>query len=129
MIRELICINCPQGCNITVEYGEQEIFSVEGNECKLGVKYAEKEIFHPERIVTTTVRIFGASIPLLPVKTDRSVPKDLSFKIVEQASKIRAEAPVKVGDVIIENILNTGANLVATLSLRVVPNAPKLKRK
>lgn len=117
MKQELICINCPMGCNMEVEYDEKNIISVKGNNCKNGVKYAEKEVFNPERIVTTTVSISGAAVPLLPVKTLGGIPKDLCRKAVEAASVIQVSAPVRVGDIIMKNILKTGINLVAARSL------------
>ncbi len=117
MKKELICINCPMGCNLDVTYDAEKILDVKGNTCPRGKEYAAKEVFHPERIVTTTVCIRGASLPVLPVKTDKSVPKTLTFKIVQAASKAAVQAPVKVGDVIIGNVLETGINLIATRSL------------
>ena len=117
MKEELICIICPLGCQLLVEYDQKQVLQVEGNRCKRGIEYAEKEIFHPERIVTTTVRITGASVPLLPVRTDRGIPRDITLEIVKEASKLTATAPVVLGDILAENILNTGANLVATRSL------------
>jgi CxxC motif-containing protein len=114
MKKELICIICPMGCRLETEYDAEKIVSVRGNECPRGKEYAAKEIFHPERIVTTTVHIRGASIPVLPVKTSLSVPKDLGPGIVRAASKITIDAPIGTGDIIIRNILGTGANLVAT---------------
>lgn len=114
MKKELVCINCPMGCFLEVTYDTDKITGVKGNECPRGKEYAEKEIFHPERIVTTTVRIKGAAIPILPVKTTRSVPKGLGAKVVKAASKITVKAPVKLGDVIIADVLGTGADLVAT---------------
>ena len=117
MNKELTCINCPMGCRLQVEYTKNEILKVTGNTCPRGIIYAAKEIFHPERIVTTTVKISGAEIPLLPVKTSGTVPKELTFKVMELAIKANVEAPVKVGDIIISNILDTGVDLVATRNL------------
>lgn len=117
MKKELICINCPMGCSLTVTYDAGKIIEVKGNECARGKDYAAKEVFHPERIVTTTVRIKGALIPILPVKTARSVPRELGAKIVKSASKIVIEAPVKSGDVIVKNILGTGVDLIATRTM------------
>jgi CxxC motif-containing protein len=114
MRKELICINCPMGCCLEVEYDADKVLGVKGNECPRGKEYAAKEIFHPERIVTTTVAIKGASIPVLPVKTARPVPKGLGRKIVSDASKITVKATVKAGDVVMANVLGTGVDLVAT---------------
>jgi CxxC motif-containing protein len=118
MKEDLLCTICPLGCELKVEHDGKQIQTVEGNRCKRGVEYSEKEIFHPERIVTTTVAIEGAAVALLPVKTERAVPKELGFRIVETASQLVVSAPVRLGDVLVEDILDTGVNLVATRSLK-----------
>lgn len=114
MKKELICINCPMGCSLDVTCDAENITCVKGNECPRGKDYAAKEIFHPERIVTTTVRVKGASIPILPVKTETSVPKGIGCRIVRAASKITVNAPVRAGDIVLRDVLGTGVNLVAT---------------
>ncbi|MFH1305723.1 MAG: DUF1667 domain-containing protein [Candidatus Omnitrophota bacterium] len=117
MKKDLTCITCPMGCNLEVAYDKKRIISVEGNQCKRGETYAENEIFHPMRTVTTTVRISGSSVPLLSVKTEKPVPKKLCSKVVKLASSISVDAPMKAGDIVIKNLLDTGVNLVATRSL------------
>lgn len=117
MKKEITCINCPMGCWLEVTYDAGKIISVKGNECARGKDYAAKEIFHPERIVTTTVRIKGARIPTLPVKTEKPVPKEIGRKIVHAASRMIVTAPVKRGDIIMKDILGTGVNLVATRTM------------
>ncbi len=118
MKKEIICINCPMGCSLEVTYDADKIVSVKGNECLRGKEYAAKEMFHPERIVTTTVRVKGAAVPVLPVKTARPIPKGLGFKIVQAASKITITAPVKAGDIIIKDVSGTGVNLIATRTIK-----------
>ncbi len=113
MKKELVCINCPAGCLLSIEF-DNKIISVSGNRCKSGLEYSEKEIFHPERIVTTTVKIKKSLIKMLPCKTNKTIPKALTDKIIKEASHITAVAPVKTGDILIKNIINTGADLVAT---------------
>ncbi len=122
MHEELVCIICPISCQLSVKYNKKRISKVEGNQCKRGLEYAEKEIFHPERIVTTTVRITGTNVTLLPVRTDKGVPRDMTLNIVQEASKLTVAAPVKLGDILIRNILKTNTNLVATRSLEIEPS-------
>ena len=117
MQEKLICIICPIGCELTVDHDDREITGVEGNRCKRGPEYAFEEIFSPKRIVTTTVRIIGASVPLLPARTDRSVPKDVTFDVVHLASQLKVEAPVKVGEILASDVAGSGANLVSTRTL------------
>lgn len=117
MKKSLICISCPLGCNLSVEYDDDHVISVSGNSCKKGPIYAEKELYSPERVVTSTVKINGAKHPLLPVKTDRSVKKAKMFDIMREIFKIKVNAPIKTGDIICENICDSGANLVATATI------------
>ena len=117
MKRSIICISCPLGCNLTVEHDDKVIISVKNNACARGPKYAEKEVFSPERVVTSTIKIEGAKIPLLPVKTDRSVSKDKMFEVMKEIFKLKTKASVSRGDIIASNICGSGANLVATRTL------------
>ncbi len=118
MKREISCISCPMGCSLEVTYDDEKMIDVKGNECPRGKEYAKREIFRPERVVTTTVKIKGASIQVLPVKTKIGVAKNIGREIVRAASKIEVNAPVKAGDVIIENICGTGVDLIATRTLK-----------
>ena len=117
MKEELICTICPIGCGLVVEHDDREIKSVEGNRCKRGAEHAEAEVFRPQRMVTTTVRLVGSSVPLLPVRTDRSVPKDMTFDVVQASSRLTVNAPVRVGEVLAKDIARSGANLVSTRNL------------
>ena len=111
MTRELTCIICPKGCNIKVEMENNEIKSIEGNTCKRGYDYAYSEVTNPVRTITSTVKMENGK--MLSVKTDKPIPKELIFKCMEEINKVTAKAPVKIGDVLIENVLNTGSNVVA----------------
>ena len=109
---EVVCIKCPLGCRIEVEF-ERKI-KVKGNMCKRGEEYAINEVKNPKRILTTTVFIKNGRQKLLPVRSDKEIPKDIIKKCIFEISKIEIEAPVKCGDVIIKNIMETGVNIVAS---------------
>lgn len=110
---ELICIGCPMGCNLTVieENGE---FSVTGNTCPRGKDYAEKELTDPRRTVTSSVRVSGGSAVMVPVKTVTDIPKGKIGQCMQEIHQLAVTAPVRIGDVICENIADTGVALVAT---------------
>ena len=112
MKRELTCIICPKGCNIKVEIEEGKVKSIEGNTCKRGYDYALSEVTNPVRTITSTMKLENGK--MVPVKTDKPIPKELIFKCMEEINKATLKLPVKIGDVLIENILNTGSNIVAT---------------
>ncbi|MEG2017684.1 MAG: DUF1667 domain-containing protein [Clostridium sp.] len=115
MIKELICISCPMGCHLKVDVENK---TVEGNTCKRGEIYGINEITNPVRIITSTVKVSDGELPVLPVKTKEPVPKDMNFRIMEALKEIRVEAPIKVGDIIVENILDTGINIISTRNIR-----------
>lgn len=118
MIKELICIICPMGCHLQIEMDDKKnINLVTGNSCSRGEKYACKELIHPERILTSTVRIEGAIHSMLPVMTDKAVAKDKMFDVMKKLKEVRIKAPVKYEDIIIENVCDTGANIIASRSM------------
>ncbi|HHT53645.1 MAG TPA: DUF1667 domain-containing protein [Clostridiales bacterium] len=114
MNRKLICIVCPKGCEISVEYNEatKEIIKMTGQACRRGEEYARAECISPTRMLTTTVRIKGGG--LLPVRTDKPVPRGLMFECMKAINRAEAPRDAKVGDVIIPNILGTGSDIIAT---------------
>ena len=116
MEKELICICCPNGCHLKVDI---ESSIVSGNKCKRGVEYGINEITHPVRVITSTVKVLKGSLPVVPVKTKEAIPKPLNFKCMEEINKIMAKAPIKVGDVLIKNVLDTGVDVVATKNIDV----------
>lgn len=116
MKKEIICTVCPRGCRITVEGEGETVTSVTGNSCRRGFAYASAEFAHPVRILTTTVRLAGRTDTLLPVRSSRPVPKEKLLACMEVIRQAEASAPVRQHDVIIENILGTGADIIASAS-------------
>ena len=110
----LICIGCPLGCPLTVEMEGNEVKSVAGNTCPRGDAYAKKELTNPTRIVTSTVRVAGGRLAMVSVKTESDIPKGKIFDCVKALKDVEVMAPVKIGDVIIENVAGTGVNVIAT---------------
>lgn len=116
MKREITCIVCPKGCQMIVNNIDGQ-YIVEGNSCIRGAKYGVDEVTNPKRMITSTVRLEGAYLNMLPVKTSSSVPKDLVFEIMNILSTIKITAPVKVGDIIVKDVLNTGVDIVSTKTI------------
>lgn len=112
--RELTCIRCPLGCAITVTLEGSTIQEITGFTCKRGEDYARKEVLDPTRTVTSVVFIDSESERMLPVKTKEDIPKDKIFEIMEALKSVRVKAPVKIGQVILENAAGTGVPVVAT---------------
>jgi len=104
------CVACPVGCEVTVSGGDE----VRGNRCDRGREYALLEHRDPRRILTSTVRTTCPDLPLLPVRTDRPIPKRLLFEAAKLLATECISPPVKAGDVVVRDILGTGASAVAT---------------
>ena len=114
-MKELICIVCPNGCHLRVD--EEKDYLVTGNSCPRGAEYGKSELMHPVRVVTSTVRCRGGAYPRCPVKTNRPVPKESIFAVMDAMEGVTLTAPVRTGDIVIQNICGTGADLVATRNM------------
>lgn len=115
--KHFVCVVCPVGCEIDVVHDGSEIISMEGNKCEKSGEFVTQELIEPMRILTTTVRIQGSRWPVIPVRTDKAVPKRLFPRIMRQLRRIRLQAPVNMLDVIVRDVLRTGANIVATRNM------------
>lgn len=116
--KELTCICCPVGCGLTVIIADDSSVTVTGNRCPRGAAYGEKEVTHPTRIVTSTVRVAGYPDAVVSVKTASDIPKGKIDDCMKALADVTAAAPIHVGDVIVENVADTGVNIVATRSFR-----------
>ena len=114
-MKELTCIVCPRGCRLRVD--EEHDYAVTGNSCPRGAEYGRREVTAPTRVVTSTVRCTGGVYPRCPVKTDRPVPKELVFAVMDAVNAVSAAAPVTTGQVLAENVCGTGAAIVATRTI------------
>ena len=112
--RQLICIGCPLGCMLTATLENGTVTAVSGNTCRRGDEYARKECTTPERTVTGTVRVAGGKLAMVSVKTESDIPKGKIFDCVKALKEVEVTAPVKIGDVIVENVAGTGVNIIAT---------------
>ena len=110
---KMTCIMCPNGCNLAAVRNPDGTVSVSGNLCPKGVKYATEELTAPRRTVTTTVRVEGSDIAALPVKTDRTVLRESVGEVIAALRGVVVRAPVRVGDVIVEDVAGTGADIIA----------------
>ena len=117
MIRDLTCIVCPKGCQLEVELEGKKVISVSGYTCKRGLAYAETECTAPMRTLTTTAPVEGGGV--VPVKTDRTIPKELIFECMKQINLARVAPDAPIGTVVIENLLGTGANVVTTRNAKI----------
>lgn len=115
MERKITCIVCPKGCAMTVT-GENGNLQVAGNTCPKGEEYAINECTNPVRTVTSTVRLSNRKDTMVSVKTENPVPKDQMFYVMAQIRATTLEAPVAIGDCVIDDIC--GTRIIATKEIR-----------
>ncbi len=112
--RTMICTMCPNGCELHIRYRDRTVDEVTGWLCRKGVEYAEAEVEHPMRIVTTTVEVEGGRSPLVSVRSDRPVPKESVPAVVRYLKTLSLRGPIAFHQTIAENVLDTGASIIAT---------------
>ncbi|MGB9614628.1 MAG: DUF1667 domain-containing protein [Fervidobacterium sp.] len=120
---EMVCIMCPLGCRLIVTVQDNGEISVAGNKCPRGIEYAVQEITEPLRVLTTSILVINGEMPLVSVKTTKPVPRKSINEIMSILKTKTVQAPVKSGDVIIPNILGTGADIVATRNVERIETA------
>ncbi len=113
MEKQMICIICPRGCTLNAS-GEKDNLKVSGNACQKGEAYAINEILNPVRTVTGIVRVANRE-EMASVKTENPIPKEKIFELMQVINQTSVNAPVKIGEVIIEDIF--GTNIIATKNI------------
>ncbi|HNT77505.1 MAG TPA: DUF1667 domain-containing protein [Anaerolineae bacterium] len=111
---KLICITCPMGCTLEATHEGSTVLNVEGNNCKRGAQYVQAELTDPRRMVATTVKVQGGVHPLAPVYTAAPFPKPRIFELLDALRRVEIAAPVQMGQVVLENALDTGINVLAS---------------
>ncbi len=117
MLKEYTCIMCPRGCDITAQIEQEEIISIEGASCQKGTDYIKQELTDPRRNIATSVIVEDGTLALVSVKLDSPIPKDKIFEVMEEIKKVKVQAPVSIGQIILSNVLNLNCNVIATKSV------------
>ncbi|NLC02954.1 MAG: DUF1667 domain-containing protein [Tissierellia bacterium] len=117
--KEMICIVCPVGCHMQIsEDKESETgYRVTGATCNRGPIYGVKELSNPTRLLTSTVKIHGGILPRIPVRTDTEIPKNKIFEVMEVINSIELNAPIKMGQILADNVLGLGVNIISSKSV------------
>lgn len=113
---EMICIVCPMGCRIEIMKNNGH-YMVTGNKCPRGQEYGIKELTNPTRVITSTVKLKNGILKRLPVKTNQPIPKDKIHQCMRVLDGVEITSPVEAGQIIVEDILGTGAHIVATRNM------------
>lgn len=108
MSKKITCIVCPNGCEIEIE-GDK----ISGYTCKRGLEYAKEEMIAPKRTITSTVKIKNSN-EVCPIKTSKPIPKEKIFDVLTEINKVEIVKPIKMHELVVENVLNLGVNIIAT---------------
>ena len=117
------CTTCPSECLLNVEVERDtdgavvEVRSVTGNSCPRGDTFAHQELTCPMRVLTTTVAVSGGDEALLPVRTAEAIPLELHAQAMGLIRGLVVDAPSRMGVVVLENLLNTNIDLIASMDI------------
>lgn len=117
MIREFTCIICPNGCEISATIENGEVLKTSGSSCKKGVEYVVQEIKAPKRTISSSIKVIGGDLPLVSVRLTDYIPKEKIFEVMDEIKKIEVEAPTHIGQIVIENVLGLGSDVVITKNI------------
>ncbi|KUK13795.1 MAG: DUF1667 domain-containing protein [Synergistetes bacterium] len=119
MTKEMVCILCPNSCNLIVTQSDKnpDGLKVENALCPKGKEYAHNELFNPKRTIASSILVEEGELPLVSVKIDKPIPKSKIFEVMKEIKKAKVKAPVKIGDILIKNVAGTDANVIATKSV------------
>ena len=112
----IVCITCPRGCTMNVTQDGDNI-TVTGNACKRGEIFAVNELTQPMRTICTTVATAFPESSVLPCRVSTDIPKDKIFDIMKEINQVTVKERIGRGDVIIPDVLGTGADVIATSDL------------
>ena len=114
--REMICINCPIGCSLTVTQADDGMITVTGNTCKHGETYGITEMTAPKRVVTSIVKVDNREDAFVSVKSAAPITKSKMFEAMDIIRAATISAPVKIGDIVIKDILGE-TDIIATSNI------------
>jgi CxxC motif-containing protein len=117
MSKKITCIQCPLGCEITVLKKDSE-YVAEGQHCSRGETYAIQEATDPQRVLTTAIPIHFGMQKMLPVRSNKQLPKDMIKPGVKKLASIIVEAPVYCGDIIVHEFMDTNVDIIATRDVK-----------
>ena len=115
--KQITCIVCPIGCKIFIKTDGKHFEISNGNKCVKGIDYAKSEALDPRRMLTSSVLVSNGEWPLVSVKSSKPVPKNKIFQVLKEIKKKKVEAPIKIGEIILKNVVNTKINIIATKTI------------
>lgn len=114
VLDRLTCVLCPVGCELEVRRDGSTEVEVIGNQCDKGIPFAVEEVLRPRRNLATSIPVRGTASKMVSVRLSGPVPREMIFPILAEIARLRPEAPVSRGQVLIADVLGTGVDVIAT---------------
>lgn len=115
--KDFTCIVCPRGCTITAKFTDDVppvFISATGYSCPRGLKWIKQEIEAPTRTFATSIAVSHGEFENASVRTAKPVPLEKIFDVMEAIKKVRVEAPVKIGDVVLTSPAGVDTEIIIT---------------
>ena len=112
--RQFICVTCPVGCSLDVLVEGSELKGIQGHACKRGITFVQEELTAPKRVLTTTVRVQGGTLPLVPVRSSGPLPKGVLLQVASQLRQLVLQAPVSAHQIVIHDVLHTDVDIITS---------------
>ncbi len=119
MDRVITCIVCPKGCEITLQVKDGAVVRLNGALCERGETYVKQEIADPKRNIASSVKVIGGALPLVSCRLSDVIPKGEIFRVMDEIKGIAIKPPVRIGQILIENVAGLGVNVIATKDVEV----------
>ena len=124
MLKEYTCIMCPIGCDIEALIDDRDIIpgiiSMDGARCEKGEEFVKQELINPMRNIATSVVVNNGELPLVSVRLSKLIPRHKIFDVMKEIGKVKLDAPVEIGQVVIKNVLDLDSDVIATKNIKAV---------
>lgn len=126
MKKDLVCIVCPNGCEMSIETQGDEI-KITGAQCKRGNEYVMREMTNPMRTIATSVLVENGEVPLVSVRVTKEIPKAQIFDVMDAIKAVRLKAPVSIGQTVISKVCGCNSDVIVTKNVEFRMNECDLK--
>ena len=150
MRKTITCIICPNGCLLSADVsvpgtdasvtgtgcprvidspvtgaGCPRVIDspVTGAGCPRGEAYFIQEITDPRRTLTSSVLVKGGELPLCSVRLTEPIPIARISDVMKEIRKMKVEAPLESGTVLIRDVLGLGSDVITTKTIRRITAA------
>ncbi len=66
------------------------------------------------------MRVENGFLPLIPVRSDKPLPKERLREALNEIAITKIKAPIKMGDILLKDVLGLSANIIASRDLAEV---------